>query len=176
MLGVTGAMCCFAACTGLGLMARDRVCERLASLTAWRDGLEAMRLLLSMERLSIDELLRESACSVQEGGAEGAVWARLTQTAEHLARAPSLTVADAYLYACKQIRLSCEEPEERAALTLLFKALGNGTAEMREKAVESCLKRLCLCHEKAREKAEKSGKLYAQLGALGGLMLGIALW
>jgi len=176
MLGATGAMCCFAACTGFGLMARDRACERLASLTAWCDGLETMRLLLSMERLPMDGLLRESACSVQEGGGAGLVRARLIKTAEHLTHEPSLTVADAYLHACGQVRLSGEGAEERAALELLFKALGSGTAEMREKAVESCMKRLSLCQEKAREKAERSGKLYAQLGALGGLALGIALW
>lgn len=176
MLGAVGAMCCFAFCTGLGLAARDRDRERLNALLAWQDALEAMRILLSMERLPMDDLIWQSAQSVAEKGTAGKVRAQLLATAENLAHAPSLTVAEAYAQACMQIRLPCEGQEERSALELLVGSLGNGTAEMRERAVASCLKRIALCSEKAREKAERSGKLYTELGVLGGLMLGIALW
>ncbi len=176
MLGGFGAMCCFLLCTGAGMMARDGAKERAAALAAWVDALEALRLLLSMERLPMDELFREAALSLDSKGIAGKVRGRLTVTAQNLARAPSLTVAEAFGQACEQVRLSCEGKEERSALTLLFETLGNGTAEMRERGVQSCLKRLELCLEKAREKAERSGKLYGQLGVLGGLMLGIALW
>ena len=47
---------------------------------------------------------------------------------------------------------------------------------MREQAASSAIRRLRPLAEKAREQAEKGGKLLMQLGLLFGLMLGIALW
>lgn len=176
MLGAAGALCCFAACTGAGLLLRDRCRERLAGLMGWADALGAMKLLFSEERLPMDELLGEASRGVASGGMEGKVRLRLEKTAGALRAEPSLTVEEAYEMACAQVPMTAEGQEEKAALQLLFRQLGSGTAAMREKAVDGCLKRMEIGCEKARVKAEQSGALYAKLGALGGLMLAIALW
>ncbi len=176
MLGGFGALCCFAACTGVGLMARDRCRERLDALMAWTDALSAMRLLFREERLPMDELLLECAKAADSHGAAGKVRQRLQGAGRGLALEPSLTVAEAYGRACRDTPLPAEGQEEKSALDVLFRQLGSGTAAMREQAAAGCLRRLALTVEKAREKAEKSGQLYAKLGALGGLMLAIALW
>ncbi len=64
----------------------------------------------------------------------------------------------------------------RAALDTLSRLLGGGPTERRAQAVEQCLRRLRLAEGKAREQADRAGRLYARLGLLGGLTVGIALW
>lgn len=176
MLGAAGAMCSLALCTGAGLWARQRARDRFETVLAWTELLESMRLLLSQERLPMHELLWQSARMGRTTGAGAKPSERVRQAGQALADAPSLTVAQAYAEACARYPISCEAQEEKLALETLFSQLSSGTAAMREQAVAGCLRRLQMTEEKARQKAEQSGTLYARLGALGGLMLGIALW
>ena len=87
---------------------------------------------------------------------------------------PSLTLAQPRTAEAHPI--PGEQGEEKTHLALLFRQLGSGSAAMRLQAVTAAEKRFEPLAQKARTKAEQTGKLYAQLGALGGLMVGIALW
>ncbi len=176
MLGATGAFACFAAGTGLGLWLRSRCQQHLQTLEAWADALQAMGLLLEEERLPLGDLLWQSAQGLESQGTSGQVRARLSHAAKQLEEKPSRTLSQAYLEACKAYPLQCEQAEEQGHLALLFRQMGSGTSAMRSQAVTACGRRLALLIEKARQKAEQTGKLYAQLGVLGGLMLAIALW
>jgi hypothetical protein len=135
-----------------------------------------MGLLLKEERLPLGDLLRETARGLARQGAAAQVRARLTNAGEAILSAPSLTLSQAYEAAVKACPIAGEQGEEQGHLALLFGQLGSGTAAMRHQAVVAAAKRFELLVEKARTKAEQTGKLYAQLGTLGGLMLGIALW
>jgi len=176
MLGPAGAFACFAAGTGAGLLLRNRCHDRFHALEAWRDALEVMGLLLQEERLPLGELLCQTAHGLARQGAAAQVRARLLHTGEAILSAPSLTLSQAYEAAVKTCPISGEQAEEQGHLILLFGQLGSGSAAMRHQAVMAAMKHFGLLVEKARSKAEDTGKLYARLGALGGLMLGIALW
>lgn len=176
MLGAAGALCCMAAGTALGSWMRMRRMSRLNMLRAALEMLNAMRLLLETERLSLPELLE--TCAEYAGAGEGAkiVSDRLRSTAELLRQQPLEGVSYAYTFACAQNAAAWEQDEEKAALESLFNQLGTGTAAMKEQAAAACIRRLKPVCEKAQAEAEKGGKLCMQLGMLLGLMAGIALW
>ncbi len=176
MLGAPGAFACFAACTGVGLLLRARCQDRARLLLAWGDALGTMGLLLEEERLPLPSLLDMAGEALPLQGPEGQVHRRLQQTARLLEEKPRLTLQEAYQAACGLHPIPCEKPEERQLLTQLFSQLGVGTAAMRGRGVMGCERRLRALQEKAEQKAEGAGKLYAKLGMLGGLMLAIALW
>lgn len=176
MLGVTGAFACFAAGTGVGLLLRGRCHDRLHALEAWADALQAMGLLLREERLPLGELLYQAAQGLPGRGTAAQVRERLLHAGNAIQEAPSLTLAQAYGTAREAHPISGEQGEEKTHLALLFRQLGSGSAAMRLQAVTAAQKRFEPLAQKARTKAEQTGKLYAQLGALGGLMVGIALW
>ena len=176
MLGPAGAFACFAAGTGAGLLLRSRCHDRLHALQAWADALQVMGLLLEEERLPLGELLLQTARGLGKQGAAAQVRERLAHAGEAIQAAPSLTLSQAYEAAAKACPIPGEQGEEQGHLALLFGRLGSGTAAMRRQAVLASAKRFGPLVEKAGTKAEQTGKLYAQLGALGGLMLGIALW
>ena len=159
MLGAAGALLCMALGTALGAGLKERRCARL-------------RLLILEERLGLPALLRVCASD----GDEGVFSHRLEKAAEILEKHPLLGLRDAYQQATSALPLSAEKSEEKAVLDGLFAQLGTGTASMREQAASSAIRRLRPLAEKAREQAEKGGKLLMQLGLLFGLMLGIALW
>ena len=176
MLGAAGALCCLAAGTAMGSWMRERRMSRLRMLDALSDALGGMRLLLEQERPALTELLSDCAGYISDGnGAEQAA-RRLRLTAEILEQEPLRGVADAYASACAKVYAPWERQEERAAMEMLFRQLGCGTAAMREQAAAACIRRLRPLAEEARKEAEKGGKLCMQLGMLLGLMAGIALW
>lgn len=176
MLGPTGAFACFAAGTGAGLLLRSRCHYRLQSLEAWQEALQAMGLLLREERLPLGELLHQAAQGLPGHAAAAQVRGRLLEAGKAIQAAPSLTLAQAYFAARQAHPMAGEQSEEKDLLALLFRQLGSGSAAMRLQAVTGANRRLEPLAQKAKTKAEQTGKLYAQLGALGGLMLGIALW
>ena len=154
MLGAAGALLCMALGTALGAGLKERRCARLRLLENEMELLARMRLLILEERLGLPALLRVCASD----GDEGVFSHRLEKQAT------------------SALPLSAEKSEEKAVLDGLFAQLGTGTASMREQAASSAIRRLRPLAEKAREQAEKGGKLLMQLGLLFGLMLGIALW
>ena len=168
MLGAAGALLCMALGTALGAGLKERRCARLRLLENEMELLARMRLLI----LGLPALLRTCASD----GGEGVFSRRLEKAAEILEKHPLLGLRDAYRQATSALPLSAEKSEEKAVLDGLFAQLGTGTASMREQAASSAIRRLRPLAEKAREQAEKGGKLLMQLGLLFGLMLGIALW
>ena len=164
MIGAIGAMACVLVCTFAGFCARDRCNARLQELEQWSEALDVLRLLLEEERLPIDELLRETAGSIGDCNAA----AILREASARLARSPSLTVSEAFA-GIPDVALPAE-------LAALFRQLGTGTAAMRMQAVEQARRRLERAAEQARKAAATNGALYAKLGLLGGLTLGVALW
>ena len=170
MLGAAGALLCMALGTALGAGLKERRCARLRLLENEMELLA--RLLILEERLGLPALLRVCASD----GDEGVFSHRLEKAAEILEKHPLLGLRDAYQQATSALPLSAEKSEEKAVLDGLFAQLGTGTASMREQAASSAIRRLRPLAEKAREQAEKGGKLLMQLGLLFGLMLGIALW
>ena len=166
MLGAAGALLCMALGTALGAGLKERRCARLRLLE------NELELLALEERLGLPALLRVCASD----GDEGVFSHRLEKAAEILEKHPLLGLRDAYQQATSALPLSAEKSEEKAVLDGLFAQLGTGTASMREQAASSAIRRLRPLAEKAREQAEKGGKLLMQLGLLFGLMLGIALW
>ncbi len=172
MLGAAGALLCMALGTALGAGLKERRCARLRLLENELELLARMRLLILEERLGLPALLRVCASD----GDEGVFSHRLEKAAEILEKHPLLGLRDAYQQATSALPLSAEKSEEKAVLDGLFAQLGTGTASMREQAASSAIRRLRPLAEKAREQAEKGGKLLMQLGLLFGLMLGIALW
>lgn len=176
MLGVTGAFACFAAGTGAGLLLRSRCYDRLHALEAWGDALQTMGLLLREERLPLGDLLHQAAQGLAGHGTAAQVRERLLHAGKAIQAAPSLTLAQAYAAARDAHPIAGEQREEQDHLALLFRQLGSGSAAMRLQAVTAATRRFEPLAQKAKTKAEQTGRLYAQLGALGGLMLGIALW
>ena len=176
MLGAAGALCCLAAGTAIGSWMGERRMARWRMISAYADALGGMRLLLEQERPALPELLSDCAGYIAHGsGAEEAA-KRLRLTARFLEQQPLLQVSDAYASACAKVYAPWEKPEEYAAMEMLFRQLGLGTAAMREQAAAACIRRLRPLAEDARKEAEKGGKLCMQLGILLGLMAGIALW
>lgn len=176
MLGATGALCCIAAGTALGGWLRERRLARWRMLRALTEALGFMRLMLEQERLALPELLSQSAACAGAGLGSAEASARLMKAAEELVRNPIAGIACAYDSACAQVAAPWEQAEERQAMQQLFAQLGCGSAAMREQAVSSCLRRLRPLLEEAQQEAQRGGKLCMQLGALLGLMAGIALW
>ena len=164
MIGAVGAMACVLACTFAGFLAKDRCNARLASLEGWSEALDVLRLLLEEERLPIDELLRETADGIADCDASRA----LRTVADRLARSPRLTVGEAFA--------GVKPAHAPAELSALFRQLGTGTVAMRAQAAEQARRRLERAAEQARKAAAVNGALYAKLGLLGGLTLGVALW
>ena len=176
MLGAAGALCCLAAGTALGSWLRERRLARWRMLCAEMDALGGMRLLLEQERPALTELLCDCAGYVSDGSGAQQVAKRLRLTAQTLENQPLVGIAQAYAAACCQISAPWEKDEERAAMEMLFRQLGSGTASMREQAAAACIRRLRPLSEYAHQEAEKGGRLCMQLGMLLGLMAGIALW
>lgn len=176
MLGAAGALCCLAAGMALGSWMRDRRLTRFHMLQAEVESLGGMRLLLEQERPAMPELLAASAAYASGGTGAQTVAQRLMLASEMLAREPLLGMNGAYARACAMIPAPWEQAGERAAMETMFLQLGSGTAAMREQAVSACLRRLRPLLDAAQTDAEKGGKLCMQLGALLGLMAGIALW
>ena len=176
MLGAAGALCCLAAGTAVGSWMRMRRMTRLNMLQSVLDVLNAMRLMLETERMALPELLEKCADYAGTGDGAELVGKRFLYAARQLRQEPLEGMTSAYALACRQIPTVWEQEEEKAALESLFAQLGNGTAAMRGQAVAACIRRLKPVQEKAREEAQKGGRLCIQLGMLLGLMAGIALW
>ncbi len=176
MLGAAGALCCLAAGTAVGGWMKIQRSARLELLRSAVEMLNAMRLLLETERLSLPELLE--TCAEHGGSSEAAqlIRRRFRRAAQHLRQEPLSGVSAAYTAACACHPCSWEHAEERAALENLFAQLGSGTAAMREQAAAACIRRLKPLCEKAQADAEKGGRLCIQLGMLLGLMAGILFW
>lgn len=176
MLGAAGAVCCLAAGTAIGSWMRTRRMVRLNMLQSALDMLNAMRLLLETERLSLPDLL--SSCADYAGPGEGAerMSRRFRLAAQILRNQPLEGLSSAYAQACAQTIAAWEQEEEKAALESLFAQLGTGTAAMRGEAAAACIRRLKPLRESAQTDAEKGGRLCMHLGMLLGLMAGIALW
>lgn len=176
MLGIAGALCCLAAGTAMGSWMKMRRMMRLEMLSSTLEALNAMRMLLETERLPLPELLESSA--EHAGGSEGGrmVRKRFCLAAQQLREDPLRSVGQAYAFACARCANGWEQKIEKTALESFFAQLGNGTAAMREQAAAACIRRLKPLCEQAQSDAERSGKLCMQLGALLGLMAGIALW
>lgn len=172
MLGAAGALLCMALGTALGAGLKERRCARLRLMENEVELLARLRLMILEERLGLPALLR--ACAAD--GGEGLFARRLERTAEVLEKRPLAGLRDAYRQAVSDLPLSAEKPEEKAVMDALFAQLGTGAASMREQAAASAIRKLRPFAEKAREQAEKGGRLLMQLGLLFGLMLGIALW
>lgn len=172
MLGAAGALLCMALGTAFGAGLKERRCARLRLLENEVELLARLRLMILEERLGLPTLLR--ACAAD--GGEGLFARRLEKTAELLEKHPLAGLREAHRQAVSALPLSAEKPEEKAVMDALFAQLGTGTAAMREQAVASAIRKLRPLSDKAREQAEKGGKLLMQLGLLFGLMAGIALW
>ena len=114
MLGAAGALCCLAAGTALGSWMRMRRMTRFNMLQALMDALNAMRLMLEQERLSLPELLE--SCAVYAGSGDGAevVCVRLQKTAAHLRQLPLEGIEEAYAMACAECAAPWEQEEEKA--------------------------------------------------------------
>ena len=175
-LGAPGALCCLAAGTALGSWLRERRLARWRMLRALTEALGFMRLMLEQERPPLPELLNQSAACMGSGSGCDEVAKRFQRTAEEMVLQPLSGVACAYAKACAEIPMPWEQAEERCAMESLFAQLGSGTATMREQAAASCLRRLRPLLESAQTEAKRGGRLCMQLGALLGLMAGIALW
>ncbi len=176
MLGAAGALCCLTAGTALGGWMRDRRMCRLRMLRAEMEALGGMRLLLEQERPAMPDLLLACAGYAPGGPGGDVVAKRLTLAAQALLREPLSGLAGAYAQACAQAPAPWERIEERAAMEMLFRQLGSGSAAMREQAAAACARRLKPLEEAARDEAETGGRLCVQLGVLLGLMAGILLW
>ena len=176
MLGATGALVCVAAGTALGGWLRERRLARWRMLRALTEMLGFMRLMIAEERPALPDLLAQCAASagMSPGSSEAA--RRFLLTSEELVRNPLSGLGCAYAKACAQVPVPWEQIEEKQALENLFAQLGSGTASMREQAVATCLRRLRPLMDGAQQEAERGGRLCMQLGALLGLMAGIALW
>ena len=176
MLGAAGALGCLAAGLALGSWMRERRLRRLQLLQAQTDAVSRMRLLLEQERPSVTELLDSAGRCVAEAEGARPCAMRLLQMAKLMKQQPLLSTSQAYEACEKQFPAPWEQAEERMAMTRFFHQLGSGTAAMREQAAASCLRRLRPLAESAQAEADRGGKLCVQLGALMGIMAGIALW
>ena len=176
MLGAAGALCCLTAGTALGGWMRERRLCRLRMLRAEIEALGGMRLLLEQERPAMPDLLLSCAGYAPGGPGGDVVASRFTRAAQELLREPLSRLDAAYARACVQTPAPWERLEERAAMEMLFRQLGSGSAAMREQAAAACVRRLKPLEEAARDEAETGGKLCVQLGMLLGLMVGILLW
>lgn len=176
MIGLAGSALCVACGAACGLALRERRRARHALLLAEIDALGAMRLTLSQERLGMGEVLARCAGAIPSGGSAERLARRLRMTAERLARDPLAGVAGAYRAAREALPVAWERAPEREAVDALFATLGSGTAQMREQAVTSCLKRLRPLEEQARAQCARDGALCVRLGALLGLMAGVLMW
>lgn len=176
MLGAAGALCCLTAGTALGGWMRERRLCRLRMLRAEIEALGGMRLLLEQERPAMPDLLLSCAGYAPGGPGGDVVASRFTRAAQELLREPLSGLDAAYARACVQTPAPWERLEERAAMEMLFRQLGSGSAAMREQAAAACVRRLKPLEEAARDEAETGGKLCVQLGMLLGLMAGILLW
>lgn len=176
MLGAAGALCCLTAGTALGGWMRERRLCRLHMLRGEIEALGAMRLLLEQERPAMPDLLLACAGYVPGGPGGDTVARRLTLASRALAAEPLSGLTGAYAQACAQAPAPWERMEERAAMEMLFRQLGSGSAAMRGQAAAACARRLKPLEEAARDEAESGGRLCVQLGVLLGLMAGILLW
>ena len=121
----------------------------------------------------MDELLALTAQSAGLGECE--VAARLSAAATLLRDQPRLTVGEAYLQAERRHLIEGERPLERELIRQLFSLLGQGSAQQRGQATTRTARALGELADEAGKKAKESGGLYARLGVLGGLALGIAV-
>lgn len=71
--------------------------------------------------------------------------------------------------------LDCMEEGDRTALRRLFEGLGCGGLQAQRLVLSEAEEELSRLYEQARKKREEQGKLYASLGALGGLALALLL-
>ncbi len=170
-LGLWRALAALGLCTAIGLTAAHRARARAQTLAAWQTVLQTLLLLLRQERMPMDELLALSS----QSAAPCEVTKRLCETAALLRTQPSRTVADAYRTVERRYPAEGERPLERELIHQLFLLLGQGSAEQRAQAVRRTAQAVAELAQESRKKAKESGALYARLGVLGGLALGVAV-
>lgn len=170
-LGLWRALAALGLCTAIGLTAAHRARARAQALAAWQALLQTLELLLRQERMPMDELLAlagqsTTACEVT---------ARLDETAALLRAQPSRMVGEAYRTAERRHPVEGERPLERELVRQLFMLLGQGSAEQRAQATGRTARAVAELMQEAGKKAKESGALYARLGVLSGLALGVAV-
>lgn len=156
-------------CGVLGTVASLSLQKREKLLSAWLLALSRMELTLKSQRLPIHGVLESGV------GEHPLIDARLTRAAKTLKDTPSATLLDAWNEAVQAIPCAYEKDEEKTLLEKLFKELGAGMLEKRREAVSQGLIALGAVRQKALEAQEKNGRLYRNLGWLGGLALALLI-
>ncbi len=160
--------------TAIGVLCQRASYARVTRLTGWLSAFQSVRLLLSEARSGVGDVLARAARMLPEG--QTTARSRLLASADALAADPSLSVGEAYALACRAHPAGGETSAEREALQTAFELLGQGTAAMREQAAVTCAQQLKALLAAAEESAQKRGRLYGRLGALGGAALAILFW
>jgi len=108
--------------------------------------------------LAADGLFSFAAREMEGGAPPGEAWLRAE---------PALRERGAML--------DCAEESDRTALRRLFEGLGGGGLQAQRLVLSEAEEELTRLHQRAQKRREEQGRLYASLGALGGLALALLL-
>lgn len=161
-----GAACVMTAASAWGgKMLAGAQARRAEALRAALNGVKRLEVEMLERRMPLKEALDAcgdafaAAARQMEGGAPpGEAWA-----------------ATAELLRARGKALDCLEEGDMTALKRLFEALGSGGLQAQRLVLNEAAEELERLWERARRKREEQGRLYASLGALGGLALALLL-
>jgi len=148
------------ACGMLGMLATAKLRKEETLLFAWIRFIKRFQTTLKTRRLPICEALQ--ACL----GEHPLIDIQLNRALRLMAENPSLTIAEAYQQICT---------ETDSLYVTLFQGISEGTLEKRLAALEMSLLSFVAAYEKAKAAYEKNGRLFQNLGWLGGLALVLLL-
>jgi Stage III sporulation protein AB (spore_III_AB). len=143
-------------CGLAGMLAASQLKKQEALLAAWVRFIKRLQTTFETRRLPIRQVLETGL------NEHPLIDARLKKAMQLMDEAPQLSVSEAFE--------SADELETR-----LFSGLCEGSLKQRQAALELSLSAFTAAHEKALSSYEKNGRLYQNLGWLGGLALVLLL-
>ncbi len=152
-------------CGIMGMLASARLKKRQTLLNAWMRFIARIQTTLSTQRLPMDQVLESGL------GEYPVLDAQMQNTIALMRTTPELSAQEAF------VKSGATGYEEKDLLLIhsLLVGLGTGSLEKRQGAVKLSLDAFSAAYEQAKQAYEKNGRLYVNLGWLGGFALVLLL-
>ncbi len=170
MLKAAAALIVFGGCAAMGAWKARKLGQRLDVLSALLASVLRLATLLEYQNLTLAVAVREIGQATDRAFWE--MFSQRLQTSHH--------TGAAWRWAMEKARADCAgfaalQREETEALEEFSRTLGSIDLESQKKSIARLQARLEEILHTVREKNEKQGKLYRQIGVLSGLALGLLL-